>query len=537
MIGRTFRRSSAPGVETSHLAADALAFCSVLIGYVAGAYLGFELLAVADLGAVFFAPAGVAAAGLLLSPTRRWPYVLAAVVVGEIFVDHQVADFPWWAGFGYAIANGSGALAGAALVRRHRVRIDLAKLRDLGWFFAGSAGAGPLVSAVVGGATMWALGTHDAMATLGQRWLGDSLGVVTVGSMVLAVRSNGMRRGSWLEMFSSLGLTAAVAIVVMWLVPEPVGFIAIIPLMAISARLGTLAAAGSTLLITAIAMSVLIFADGRWGVVPTAGSIIVTELQLLSMAAAALLVAAESTELEIASQQAGYRLETVELLRRALAPQHAIHSAHADAEGVSQSASERLEVGGDWYDVTEGDDGVVAIVIGDVVGHDEEALVLMGKLRFAAQALTMLGRDAGRVLDWLAEYAQRFDDRPYATCFVAFYDPSTKTLNYASAGHPPGLLGMADGSWRWLNDARSAPIGVPIATIRPSAIVPVEGECTLVVYTDGVVERAGEVIDTGLARMFDAVVEEPQGSVRQLLNRVAASGSDDASFVRVHLRS
>ncbi|MFP5487105.1 MAG: PP2C family protein-serine/threonine phosphatase, partial [Acidimicrobiia bacterium] len=203
---------------------------------------------------------------------------------------------------------------------------------------------------------------------------------------------------------------------------------------------------------------------------------------------------------------------------------------------ASRSASRRLEVGGDWYDVIEGDDGVVAIVIGDVVGHGEEALVNMGKLRFAAQALVMLGRDSGHVIDWLAEYARQLDGRPYATCFVAFFDPAAGTLNYSSAGHPPGLLGMEDGTWRWLSEARSTPIGVPATTARPTATIDVARDATLVVYTDGVVERAGEVIDTGLARMFDAVVGAPDGSVTALLDRVAAATSDDASFVRVHLR-
>lgn len=534
-VGATFTGAPLRGIDASRLATDALAFCSVLIGYVAGAYVAFELLSVSSLGAVFFAPAGVSVAAMLLSPTHRWRYIFAAVVIGEIFVDLQMGSFPMWATVVFALANATEALAGAWVVRRFRRRVDLARLRDLGWFFLGAACVGPLVGALIGGTAVWFLGTHTPVETVLLWWLGDSLGVIIVGGAILAFFTADQRRPPWFEVVVALGVTATVALVVHWLVDEPVGFIAVIPLMALSARLGTRAAAAANVLIAGVAISAWVVSGGDALGLPGTGGMVVVKLQLLSMAAAALLVAAEASELERASQQAGYQLETVELLRRALAPEQDIHHAHVDAEGASRSASRRLEVGGDWYDVIESDDGVVAIVIGDVVGHGEEALVTMGKLRFAAQALVMLGRDSGHVLDWLAEYARRLEGRPYATCFVAFFDPATGTLNYSSAGHPPGLLGLADGSWRWLSEARSAPIGVPAADVRPTATVALPNEATLVIYTDGVVERAGEVIDTGLARMFDAVIDAPDGSVTALLDRVAAATSDDASFVRVHL--
>lgn len=523
-------------IDASRIATDALAFCSVLIAYVAGAYLAFELLAVSQLGAVFFAPAGIAVAAMLLSPTRRWPYILVAVVGGEIFVDVQIGSHPLWAVAGFAAAHAVEALVGAWIVRRFRSRVDLAWIRDLGWFLVGAALIGPCAGAVVGGSTVWLLEGRAPIETALLWWLGDSLGVVIVGGAILALLASDQRRVSWFEFGASLVFTGVVAFVVHWLVDEPVGFIAVIPLMAVSARIGTRAAAAAMGVIAAVAISGWVIGGNVAPGLPGTGGMIVVQLQLLSMAAAALVVAAESSELERASQQLGYRLETVELLRRALAPDREIHFDHVDAEGASRSASRRLEVGGDWYDVVEGDDGTVAIVIGDVVGHGEEALVTMGKLRFAAQALVMLGRDSGHVLDWLAEYTRQLGGRAYATCFVAFFDPERGTLNYSSAGHPPALLGLADGSWRWLSEARSPPIGVPAGDVRPTATVAVPADATLVIYTDGVVERAGEVIDTGLARMFDAVVDAPDGPVAALLDRVAATTADDASFVRVRLR-
>lgn len=531
------RVAAAPAreIDASRIVGDALAFCAVLIGYVAGAYVALELLDMSDLGAVFFAPAGVAVAAMLVSPTRRWPYILAAVLGGEVFIGVQAAGLPWWVIAAFGVANVVECLVAASVVRRFRRRVDLAQLSDLGWFLLGAI-VGPAAGAALGGTTAWLRDDPTPVNTTLQWWLGHSLGIVVVGGVILALFVPEQRRVSWVELIGAIAVTGMVAFGLHWLVDEPVGFIAVIPLMAVSARLGTRAAAVSMALITGVAISAWLIGGDIAPPVPTTAGIVGVHLQLLSMAAAALLVAAEATELERTSQQLGYRLETVELLRRALAPERDVHGQHVDAEGASRSASRQLEVGGDWYDIIEGDDGVVAIVIGDVVGHGEEALVTMGKLRFAAQALVMLGRDSGHVLDWLAEYARQLDGRPYATCFVAFFDPRDGTLNYSSAGHPPALLGLADGSWRWLSEARSTPIGVPASDSRPTARVDVRSEATLVVYTDGVVERAGEVIDTGLARMFDAIVDAPNGSVSALLDRVAAATSDDASFVRVHLR-
>ena len=230
-------------------------------------------------------------------------------------------------------------------------------------------------------------------------------------------------------------------------------------------------------------------------------------------------------------------METVRQLRDALAPESVIRTEHVSAEGISQSASERLDVGGDWYDIFEGDNGQVSIIIGDVVGHAEQAVVGMGKMRSAAAALAQRTSDTGLVLDWMDEFARSMEDRPYATAFFARFDPHAKTLTYSTAGHPPALIGRDDGTWDWLFRGRSTPIGVPFPQARPSATVQLDGPCTLIVYTDGAVERAGEVIDTGLARVFDAVTRRPTATVDELLHEVTEETvRDDASFVRVRLR-
>jgi len=127
-------------------------------------------------------------------------------------------------------------------------------------------------------------------------------------------------------------------------------------------------------------------------------------------------------------------------------------------------------------------------------------------------------------------------DQPFATAFFATYDPKLRRLAYASAGHPPSLLGTEGGRWQWLSEARSTPLGLQHRSDRPQARVDLPGPATLIVFSDGVVERAGEIIDVGLARVFDAVVSDPEDSLEHLLDAVSLTARhDDAVFVRISL--
>lgn len=510
--------------------------CGVLIGYYVGAVAAYEMLELSSLGAAFFPPAGVSLAALIASPTRRWAPILIAVAIAETFVNIQHGVSVGLPLAGFALANVLGPLVGAFAVTRHSHRIDLARVSDLMWFIGGGVLLGPLVSGLVGGTTVWMTTPRTFVDTAAAWWLGDALGAMIVGALIVSMFATDLPRFSLPETVLTVAFTGGVAFVIHWWTTQPAGFIAIIPLMFLSARNGTRAAAIGSMLITAVVVASWVGGHGAVAGFSADGGVLLTKLQLLTMAAAALLVAAEAAELEAASRLAGVQYETVQLLRRALAPDTEMHGRFADAEGVSRSADQRLEVGGDWYDIIETDDDRVGIVIGDVVGHGEEALIQMGQLRFAAQAFVMMSRDSGQVLEWLAYYADTCTGGTYATCLVAYYDPATGQLNYASAGHPPGLVGSGDGSWRWLSGARSTPIGVPSNKQRVSETIEVDGDASLVVYTDGVVERAGEIIDTGLARMFDAVSGPEHNSVTQLVDRLVTAGSDDASFVRVELR-
>lgn len=513
----------------------------MLLGYVAGSFVTAELIAFSGVGQIFFAPAGFSAAAILLSPRRRWPVIALAVAIGELFVATQFGSHSAATVAGFILACIAEPLVGGTIVYRWRGAINLSRRADLKAFVVGSVITGPAVGAAIRAITVAATDGPFGAGFVSW-WIGDALGVMLFAGLILGFFT--IERGwatGWLETGAGLALTAASAGIVYWTTELPIGFLAVLPVATIAARSGTWLAMIASNIVAVIAFLYLVLTGYDVGGLPALGStsssdLVVVKLQLLCTAAAALLVAAESTERENLARQTGYQNETVRQLRNALAPASVIRTAHVEAEGISQCASERLDVGGDWYDIFEGDTGEVSIVIGDVVGHSEAAVVGMGKMRSAAAALAMRTSDTGLVLDWLDEYARSTEDRPYATAFFARFNPSTRTLTYSTAGHPPAMISRDDGTWEWLVGGRSTPIGVPFPRARPSATIELDGPCTLIVYTDGAVERAGEVIDTGLARVFDAVTRRPDASVDELLHEVTEETvRDDASFVRVRL--
>ena len=178
-------------------------------------------------------------------------------------------------------------------------------------------------------------------------------------------------------------------------------------------------------------------------------------------------------------------------------------------DGVVVSAAYRagtaaLEVGGDWYDAFRLESGRIALVVGDVVGHGLEAAVAMGQLRGAVSALAQTAPPA-LLLERLDAFVETVPSAATATLAYVELDPETGYMRYACAGHPPPLIVSPQGPTRYLWEGRSAPLGSMLGDARSQAETQLaEGE-TLLLYTDGVVERRGESIDAGLERLAHAV--------------------------------
>ena len=165
-------------------------------------------------------------------------------------------------------------------------------------------------------------------------------------------------------------------------------------------------------------------------------------------------------------------------------------------------AETRYGIGGDWYDAVLLPGGRILLLVGDVAGHGLKAAITMGQMRSAARALAPTHGPAA-LLDALDQFAGSGPDVLSATAAVAVIDPAERTLRYCLAGHPPLLLRDPDGTLAMLGEARGPLIGFG-AGDRPEQVVTfLPGSC-LVLFTDGLVERRGETIDTGFARLGTA---------------------------------
>ncbi|MGD2052262.1 MAG: SpoIIE family protein phosphatase [Acidimicrobiia bacterium] len=199
-----------------------------------------------------------------------------------------------------------------------------------------------------------------------------------------------------------------------------------------------------------------------------------------------------------------------------------------------------LRVGGDWYDlITLGSDRY-GLVIGDVVGHGLDAALTMTSIHHALAGLCHAIAKPGPLLDRLDDYLTHDGDRYVATLFYGLLEPSTGHLTFSSAGHPPALLVTADGVSTPLMAGRGVPLGITGKT-RPDANVVLEPGDTLVLYTDGILERRGEPFDVGLERLIEASshpVDDLNDFASHLLAEVPDPGhSDDIALLVLRRRA
>ncbi|MEH0845178.1 SpoIIE family protein phosphatase [Micromonospora sp. CPCC 205711] len=169
-----------------------------------------------------------------------------------------------------------------------------------------------------------------------------------------------------------------------------------------------------------------------------------------------------------------------------------------------------LNAGGDWYDVIPLGGQRHALLVGDVVGHGVKAALAMGQLRTAARALAGRVAGPGALLTELDRFVVALPDVVFATAACVFVDPATGTLRYASAGHPPPLLRLADGTVRRLA-ATARPLGIG-SGVRTDEELPAPAGAMVVLYSDGLVESPDEVIDEGIDRLAGAIGADGAGS-------------------------
>jgi PAS domain S-box-containing protein len=205
-------------------------------------------------------------------------------------------------------------------------------------------------------------------------------------------------------------------------------------------------------------------------------------------------------------------------------------------------ATGTLNVCGDWYDMVDLDAGRFSVAVGDVVGHGLQAAAVMGMLRGAlSAAMRALGRPA-QALELLNLYARTIEGALNTTVVKMLVDPQSHMLFYSSAGHPPPILAHPDGTCDMLDQAVEPPLGArPEDLPFPQASKSYSHGDTLVLYSDGLIERRGEDIDTGIARLAAAVrdhcTDTPERLADALLSDLGVEGGarDDIALLVVRL--
>ncbi|TFV89491.1 GAF domain-containing SpoIIE family protein phosphatase [Blastococcus sp. CT_GayMR16] len=214
-------------------------------------------------------------------------------------------------------------------------------------------------------------------------------------------------------------------------------------------------------------------------------------------------------------------------------------------------AAQAAEVGGDWYDAFLQPNGAMALVIGDVVGHDTQAAAAMGQIRSTVRTIGAESNDGpadllrrvDRVLDTLQAGI-------VATSVVARLEQTgdgesegLTQLRWSNAGHPPPATVTADGRVRLLTAERTdLLLGVDPDAPRRESLVTLDPDAVLLLYTDGLVERRDQDLDHGLDRLRRTLADlagwDLEEMCDELLARmVPASPDDDVAVIAVRARS
>ncbi|CAL9283424.1 SpoIIE family protein phosphatase [Streptomyces sp. SudanB182_2057] len=189
-----------------------------------------------------------------------------------------------------------------------------------------------------------------------------------------------------------------------------------------------------------------------------------------------------------------------------------------------------IHVGGDWFSAVELPDCDALFVVGDVAGHGIDSVATMAQLRFTAKGMVSTGSSLTGALERLNQLLLNSrDGQITATMVLARYDPDRHVLAWAQAGHPPPLL-VRRGEVRFLDRPVGILLGATGAPVYESLELRLEPGDRLLLYTDGLVERPGEGLGAGFARLAEAVRAHgcgESGSLDALLAAMLADARRD----------
>jgi hypothetical protein len=180
-------------------------------------------------------------------------------------------------------------------------------------------------------------------------------------------------------------------------------------------------------------------------------------------------------------------------------------------------AADDRSVGGDWFDMFTMPWGDLWVVVGDVAGHGLPAAVVMGRIRSTLHSYALLGGEPHTVLELTDRKIKHFELDALATVVCAVSAPPYDTFRITLAGHPPPVIAVPNGPSALPDLTVDPPLGVAADRSRSTTEVSLPDGAAMVLYTDGLIERRGEVIDVGVERLRRAV---RAGAPEEVCNRV-----------------
>jgi serine phosphatase RsbU (regulator of sigma subunit) len=194
-------------------------------------------------------------------------------------------------------------------------------------------------------------------------------------------------------------------------------------------------------------------------------------------------------------------------------------------------------VGGDWYITAEMPGGQVLIAIGDVAGHGLAAAAGMARLRGALAGLAITGLPPARLVGWLNDLVRHVGPEHTASVIAGYFDPASRVLTWAQAGHPPPIL---------IRGCRAVPLHPPDGILLgagqagyETATLALAAGDLLLLYSDGLIERRSASLDDGLAALVAAIrgsTDPEQVTAAALRSLGSAEAQDDTCLVALQVQ-
>lgn len=324
---------------------------------------------------------------------------------------------------------------------------------------------------------------------------------------------------------AAAGIEATEGLVVLW--QQGTSSLAVVAALGDDRSAGTIPAAAAAPIEACMRGGRPTSSDDGWNAFPLASGALAVQSpseQGLGTADREWLITLVSQSAQALDRAGRYETERgiAETLQQSVLPERlpALHGVQLAARYLPGTVG--VDVGGDWYDAIHLADGSIGLVIGDVVGKGVQAAAMMGQLRNALRAFAFEHNDPYEVVSRLGRLVEGMMEVPFATLAYLVVDPRERNVRYVVAGHPPPLVRAADGTTTFLNGGRTLPIGVDGSLSFQAGEALIERGSSLVLYTDGLVERRGRSLDEGL-RLLAAAAAVSDDDPEELVDTLVTS--------------